>query len=106
MHKVGIIGDKYSILGFKALGVSAYTAADGKEAGTVLEKLTEKGYALVFITEGLAAECAAAIERYGSAGVPAVVVIPGRQGSLGIGRMALRRAVERAVGVDILFRDT
>ena len=105
MHKVGIIGDKYSILGFKALGVSTYTVADEKEAGTVLEKLTEKGYALVFITEELAAECVAAIERYSNARIPAVIVIPGRQGSLGVGRMALRKAVERAVGVDILFRD-
>ena len=35
-------------------------------------------------------------------GIPAVSLIPGREGSLGLGQNALRSAVERAVGTNIL----
>ena len=34
--------------------------------------------------------------------MPAIILIPGREGSLGIGKAALQDAVERAVGIDIL----
>ena len=33
---------------------------------------------------------------------PAIILIPGREGSLGIGRDNIQRAIERAVGADIL----
>ncbi|NLO39192.1 MAG: V-type ATP synthase subunit F, partial [Ruminiclostridium sp.] len=36
---------------------------------------------------------------------PAVIPIPGIQGSLGIGMLGVKRCVEKAVGADILFRD-
>ena len=32
MYKVAVIGDKDSILAFKALGVEVYTAIDGSDA--------------------------------------------------------------------------
>ncbi len=105
MHKIGVIGDKDSILGFKALGISSWEVEKGTEVESALQKLVEEGYALIFITEELAAQCASVMERYGSLRIPALIPIPGRQGSLGIGKMGLRKAVERAVGADILFRD-
>lgn len=33
---------------------------------------------------------------------PAIILIPGREGPLGLGQTALKAAVERAVGSDIL----
>ena len=33
---------------------------------------------------------------------PAIILIPGREGSLGIGRDNIQSAIERAVGADIL----
>ena len=33
---------------------------------------------------------------------PAIILIPGREGSLGIGKANIQRAIERAVGADIL----
>ena len=33
---------------------------------------------------------------------PAIILIPGRSGSLGIGKANIQRAIERAVGADIL----
>ena len=42
------------------------------------------------------------ISRYKDEIRPAIILIPGRQGSLGIGRNNIQRAIERAVGADIL----
>ena len=41
--------------------------------------------------------------RYRDLPIPAIVSIPGQEGSSGYGMNNLRRAVERAVGTDILF---
>ena len=41
-------------------------------------------------------------DRYKDALTPAIILIPGKDGSLGIGMANVKRAVERAVGADIL----
>lgn len=48
--------------------------------------------------KGLASE----IDRFKDSPTPAIILIPGREGSLGLGKAALKAAVERAVGSDIL----
>ena len=40
-------------------------------------------------------------DSYKEALTPAIVLIPGKGGSLGLGETALHNAVERAVGADI-----
>ena len=42
------------------------------------------------------------IDRYRDRLMPAVILIPGKEGSLGIGMENVKRSVERAVGADIL----
>ena len=42
------------------------------------------------------------LDRYKDELRPAIILIPGREGSLGIGKENLQRAIERAVGADIL----
>ena len=42
------------------------------------------------------------IERYKDRLAPAIILIPGREGSLGIGKAAIKSSVERAVGVNII----
>ena len=42
------------------------------------------------------------IDKFKDSPMPAIILIPGREGSLGIGKEALQSAVERAVGIDIL----
>jgi V/A-type H+-transporting ATPase subunit F len=45
---------------------------------------------------------AADIEKYTDAIKPAIILIPGTAGSLGIGMAGVHKTVERAVGADIL----
>ena len=42
------------------------------------------------------------VARYKDALTPAIILIPGKEGSLGIGMANVKTAVERAVGADIL----
>jgi V/A-type H+-transporting ATPase subunit F len=43
------------------------------------------------------------IEKYKDMRIPAIIPIPGMDGSYGVGIANLKKAVERAVGADILF---
>ncbi|MCX7843050.1 MAG: V-type ATP synthase subunit F [Clostridia bacterium] len=105
MYKVGIIGDKDSILGFKAVGLQVFPAGSAPEAEKLLERLAEENYAVIYITEQIAKDIAPAVENYNNRRFPAIIPIPGNQGSLGLGMQNVKKAVERAVGADILFRD-
>ena len=64
--------------------------------------MAKEDYAIIYMTEQLAQELTGEIDQYKDELTPAVILIPGRQGSLGIGADALQQAVERAVGANIL----
>ena len=91
-------------MGFKALGLETYPAAKAQEASRILRSLTRDcgDYAIIYIEENLAAELSHEIDRFKDSPTPAIILIPGREGPLGLGRSALKSAVERAVGSDIL----
>ena len=102
--RVGIIGDRESVLGFMALGYTVHEATDAESARKALRELTEdQTFGIIFITEALAPELAEDIDRYKNSPLPAIVTIPAAGGAgEGYGMHALHRAVERAVGADIL----
>lgn len=105
MYKIGIIGDKDSILGFKALGMEVFPVVGAEEAEKVLHHMANNQYAVIYITEQVASQIVTAIESYSSRITPAVILIPGNQGTTGLGMQRVKKTVERAVGADILFRD-
>ena len=59
-------------------------------------------YAIIYMTEQLASQIPGDIARYQDSVTPAIIMIPGKSGSLGLGTDALQSSVERAVGADIL----
>jgi len=105
MYKIGVIGDKDSILGFKALGLSVFPVTQPSEAEELVDKLAKEQYAVIYITEQVARDIVSSIEKYKDSRFPAIIPIPSNQGSLGIGMQGIKKSVERAVGADILFKD-
>ena len=101
MYKIAVLGDRDSVLGFKALGLDTHFVETSEEARAALHRLAKEDYAIIYITEQLAEELTADIGRYKSEVTPAVILIPGKTGSLGLGAQALQSAIERAVGADI-----
>ena len=57
---------------------------------------------MIYLTETLAKDMADVLERYKDQLRPAIILIPGREGSFGIGMANIQSAIERAVGADIL----
>ena len=104
MLKIAVIGGRETVMGFKALGLETYPAADAAEASAVLKKLTRESddYAIIYIEETLAQYMSSEIDKFKDSPTPAIILIPGREGSMGLGQSALRAAVERAVGTNIL----
>ncbi|MBR0160433.1 MAG: V-type ATP synthase subunit F [Oscillospiraceae bacterium] len=104
MLKIAVIGGKDTVIGFKAVGLTACPASNAEEAKMALRDLTRENseYAIIYIEEKLAQQIQHDIDRFKDSPSPAIILIPGREGSLGLGRNALREAVERAVGTNIL----
>lgn len=102
MYKIGVIGDKDSILPFKALGIDVFPVIGPEEARKTLDTLAKSKYGVVFITEQTAQLIPESIERYNREPVPAVILIPSNQGSLHIGLNRINENVEKAVGSNIL----
>lgn len=104
MLKIAVIGGSDTVMGFKALGLETYPAADAAEATQLLRQLTRENddYAIIYIEETLAQYMRHEIDKFKDRPTPAVILIPGREGSIGLGQSALKAAVERAVGTNIL----
>ena len=73
-----------------------------EEARAKVKELAKTDCAVIYLTETLAKEIPDVISRYKDELRPAIILIPGREGSFGIGRDNIQRAIERAVGADIL----
>ena len=65
----------------------------------------ERRYAVIYITESLAAQLEEEIEKCRSQKFPAVIPIPGIAGNTGAGMRAVKKSVEQAVGSDIIFNE-
>jgi V/A-type H+-transporting ATPase subunit F len=102
MYKVAVVGDKDSILAFKALGVDVYSVYDKEEARKTVDTIARQNYGIIFITEQLASLIPDTIERYDNQIIPAVILIPSNQGTLNIGMDRINKNVEKAVGSNIL----
>ena len=100
--KVAVVGDKDSILAFKALGIEVFPVVESDEAKKIIDKLAHKDYAIIFVTEHVAKDIEKTIERYSKQMLPAIILIPSNQGSLNIGKQRISDNVEKAVGVNIL----
>ena len=97
MYKIAVMGAYDSIYGFAALGLDTFPVSDIQEGEKLLRRIAEGDYAVIYITEALAAELKQ--EQV----VPAIIQIPGVSGNTGAGITGVKKSVEQAVGSDILF---
>lgn len=104
MYKVAVIGGRDTVLGFKALGLDAYPAVADDELKRLFRRVTkdDAGYAIIYIEETLAEFLTEEIRMFNDRPTPAIIMIPGRDGSKGLSMTALHESVLRAIGADIL----
>lgn len=101
VYKVAVMGDRDSVAAFSALGFDVFELYDGKSASRKLRELSQN-YGIIYITEKLASLCEKEIENLKENITPAVILIPGVSGNTGMGMDSLNKAVEKAVGKNIL----
>ncbi len=101
MYKIGIVGDKDSVLAFQSIGIDIFPVRDGKEARNIIENMAKEHYGLIFVTEQIAKNIGETIQKYKKEVTPAIILIPSNQGSLGIGMEEINKNVEKAIGSNI-----
>jgi V/A-type H+-transporting ATPase subunit F len=102
MYRIGVIGDKQSVKGFKAVGLDVFDCPNSDEAKKTLRKIAKEDYAIIYVTENICKNIMDVINEYNSMRLPAIIPIPGTDGSFGIGTSRIKKAVEKAVGADII----
>jgi V/A-type H+-transporting ATPase subunit F len=100
--KMAIVGDGESITVFKAAGVATFPAEDAKKARDTIRAVA-KDYSIIFVTEELARSLSGFLKVFDEEAYPVILSIPSKSGSTGYGDEILKSAMERALGVDILF---
>ncbi|MEA4966187.1 MAG: V-type ATP synthase subunit F [Oscillospiraceae bacterium] len=103
MYKIAVMGAYDSVYGFAALGLSTFPAETHEEGKRLLRQLSESDYAVIYITEALAALLPEEIGKLRNRITPAIILIPGISGNTGHGVEGVKKSVEQAVGSDILF---
>ena len=104
VYKIAVMGGIDTVIGFKALGLDTFPVSDETEAKQIFHKITgpDENYAVIYLEENLSKPLSAEIAHFTERVTPAIILIPGRDGSQGLGLTALHEAVRRAIGSDIL----
>ncbi|MEG0751555.1 MAG: V-type ATP synthase subunit F [Oscillospiraceae bacterium] len=101
--KIAVVGDRDSVMLWGALGFETAFVSDAAEAAAAVHRLAREGAAVIFMTEPSMQLALEAVDRYRTQAFPAIIPIPNRDGSLGLGMRGITANIERAIGADILF---
>lgn len=104
MSKVAVLGQRDAVLGFKASGAVVFATVSAEEARLALEEVKKGDYAILLITEDIAALLKDELAPLYDSPQPVVTVLPDSKTPHGMGMELLRKRVERAVGVNILVK--
>ena len=72
MYKIAVMGAYDSIYGFASLGLDIHPVSDIREGEETLRRLATGEYAVIYITEELAAQIPHEIARYREQVLPAI----------------------------------
>ncbi|MCL2370023.1 MAG: V-type ATP synthase subunit F [Firmicutes bacterium] len=100
--KIGAIGDKDSILAFKAIGVEVFVVDTPIEADEVLKTIRKKQYSVVFLTEELASAMTNTLQKLKTNTFPTIILIPSASGAgNGFAQENLKKDIEKALGTGL-----
>lgn len=101
MYQVAVLGDRDSVIGYRAVGMTVVALEESDDAVPVISQLVRDRYAVIFLTEPVAQKCAAYLKTLRDRRIPAIIPIPSMRGSTGLGLRQIRESVRRAVGIDL-----
>lgn len=102
-NRLGVIGSKDSVSAFCAVGVEVFDCETAEQAKDLIRHLTREDFAVLFIAESLAEQIPEVINKAKQTVYPLIVPIPLSEGGNGFGMQSIKKDVEKAIGIDILF---
>ena len=100
-YSISVIGDKESVLAFRALGLKVYECDNRLQALKALKTAKDES-AIIYVTEHIYGLIAEELREFDAKPLPAIIPFPGTHGSTGLGMDLLNKSVETAVGSNIL----
>ncbi|PIU16316.1 hypothetical protein COT20_00610 [bacterium (Candidatus Gribaldobacteria) CG08_land_8_20_14_0_20_39_15] len=100
--KIGIIGEKKSVLAFQPLGIQTFGVTSKEDLEIGLETIKSEDFAVVFVTEDIMQKYESEIEPLLKNILPAILVVPGVKAGGQKGRECLKKIMERALGSEII----
>ena len=104
MSRVAVLGERDAVLGFKSSGAVVFAADTPDEARSSLKEVLSGDYAILLVTERVAAALSSELAPLYGQPRPVVTILPDARNSQGMGMQLLRKRIERAVGANILFK--
>ncbi len=105
MYQVAVLGDRDSVIGYRAVGMTVVPLEETDDAVPVISQLVRDRYAVIFLTETIAQKYETYLKTLRDRRIPAIIPIPSMQGSTGLGLRQIRESLRRAVGIDLFERE-
>ncbi len=98
--RLAVIGNTNQVLPFRAIGADTREVDNDDDARAALEEMVEN-YVIIIISDDFWKGCGDVISRYSGKAVPAIISMPGEDGTTGSFSGMLNSLVRRAIGIDI-----
>jgi V/A-type H+-transporting ATPase subunit F len=102
-NKIAVIGDKDSVLAFKAVGADVFNETNPFNIRETVKRLAREGYALILITERQAEQVSDVIERFKAQPYPVILPIPDGAGATGMSEAGIKENMIKAIGTELTF---
>ena len=102
--RIAVIGERDTILPFRALGLEIVPMNPDEKVNELVEKLLKEKVRIIFFTPDLFPHLQPIMERTRKSPVPCFIALPTAKVEITIER--LRRLVAKAIGADLLFKKT
>lgn len=100
-NKIAAVGDRASIIIFNTAGIATRAVSNSDEALKAVRELATADYRIIFISEKYTSDLADIIEKYRESAYPAIIPIPDRSGTMGVGNAKIIANMEKAIGTNI-----
>lgn len=106
-RRIAVLGDPATVLGFRGLGLESIAVESVEELQQTLKQLVaSEEYGILYLTNALAEQVEPLLKEWQQKALPAIIPIPMGPPAAAIGQLALKEAVRKAVGFDILANQT
>ena len=101
-YKIGVIGERESVLPFQMMGWEVSFCENTKEARAALAAMIAGNCGIIYLTTSLAGEMMEIVEHYNSLTTPIITLIPSHKERSNLAEKRLADKVIKAIGKNSL----